>query len=60
MPRGVVAVNRQVTRNIIKSWFVTVPVAAVLAIAFSLLGRWLLFDWVREVVVTAVASGAAS
>ena len=50
MARGLSAVNIRVTRNIFGSWFVTVPVAAGLAIVFFLLGRVFLFQTILNAV----------
>ena len=48
LARGLAAVNRNVTRNIFGSWFITVPAAAILAMVFFLLGRVLLLEYVRQ------------
>ena len=50
LARGLAAVNRRVTRNIFGSWLITVPAAAVLAVVFFLVGRFFLFDIVREAI----------
>ncbi len=42
--RGFGAVNKQVTRNIFGSWLITVPIAAVLAIIFFLIGQALFLE----------------
>ena len=57
LARGLGAVNRRVTRNIFTSWFITVPVAAVLAMVFFMLGRAFLLDYVRDALLRG-ASGA--
>jgi len=41
LARGITAINRKVVRSIFISWGVTVPIAAVLAIVFYLIGRLL-------------------
>ena len=48
LARGLAAVNRQVTRNIFGSWFITVPAAAILAMVFFLLGKVLLLEYVQQ------------
>ena len=50
--RGLGAVDRKVTRNIFGSWFITVPVAAILAILLYLIGRHFLFDVVTGLIQT--------
>jgi len=57
LARGLAAVNLRVTRNIFTSWFITVPVAAVLSMVFFLLGRAFLLDYVRDALLRG-ASGA--
>ncbi len=44
LARGLAAVNRQVTGEIVKSWLVTVPVSAVITMALFIAGRWLGLD----------------
>lgn len=49
MARGLEAVNGRVFRDILYSWFVTVPVAAILSAALFLLGRELdLAEWILQ------------
>jgi len=55
LARGLAAVNRGVTREIFKSWVFTVPAATILTVIFFLLGKWLLLETVRCVVVAAAA-----
>jgi len=57
LARGLAAVNRGVTREIFKSWVFTVSAATILTVIFFLLGKWLLLETVRGVVV-ATAAGA--
>ncbi|MFH0954059.1 MAG: anion permease [Verrucomicrobiota bacterium] len=44
LARGLSAVNRQITRDIFYSWFVTVPASALMAAGLFVLGRWLQVD----------------
>ena len=60
LARGLAAVNREVIKDIFKSWFITVPVAAVLAVVFFLLGKFFLLETVRDAVLASAASGAGS
>lgn len=48
LARGLAGINLRVSRNILASWFVTVPVAAGLAMVFFLLGKVLFFEYVLE------------
>lgn len=48
--RGGGAVNKMVARKIFTSWLITVPVAALISITIFLLGRWLAFDYITEVI----------
>ena len=48
LARGLAAINLTVSRNILASWFVTVPVAAILAMVFFVLGKVLLYEYVLE------------
>ncbi len=41
LARGITAINRKVVGQIFTSWFVTVPIAAGLAVLFYLIGKWL-------------------
>lgn len=50
LARGIGTVDKKVTRNIFGSWLITVPAAAILAIAFFLLGRYFLIDYVTEII----------
>ncbi len=50
LARGLAAVNRNVTRDIFRSWFVTVPAVAVLAVVLFLLGRTFLLETVAGVI----------
>ncbi len=43
LARGITAINRKVVGQIFTSWFVTVPIAAGLAIVFYLIGKWLIW-----------------
>jgi len=43
LARGITAVDRKVVSSIFAAWLVTVPVAALLAVGFYLLGRWLVW-----------------
>jgi len=43
LARGITAINRKVVGQIFTSWFVTVPIAAGLAIVFYLVGQWLIW-----------------
>lgn len=42
--RGLGAINGKVTRDILKSWFITVPASALMTVVFFVAGRWLHFD----------------
>ena len=55
--RGLGAVNKQVTRNIFGSWFITVPAAAVLAILLFLVGRFFLMDQVADFIQSQTITG---
>ena len=57
LARGLGAVNKRVARNIFGSWLITVPAAAVLAIAFFLLGRTFLMDYITGIIQTVSAGG---
>ena len=46
LARGLAAVNREVTSDIVKSWLVTVPISAFLTMGLFLAGRWLGLDQV--------------
>ena len=48
LARGLTAVNRKVTIDIFKAWFITVPVVALLAILFFVLGRIFLFEVIHK------------
>jgi PiT family inorganic phosphate transporter len=50
LARGLAAVNKNVTRNIFTSWFITVPAAGVVTIVLFLLGKALFFESPVEVV----------
>ncbi len=41
LARGITAINRKVVGQIFTSWFVTVPIAAGLAVGFYIVGKWL-------------------
>lgn len=53
LARGLGGVNREVTRKIFGSWFVTVPAAALLSILIFIVGRFFFFDVVKEVILAA-------
>jgi len=44
LARGLEAVNRDVTSDIVKSWLVTVPVSALLTMGLFVTARWLGVD----------------
>jgi PiT family inorganic phosphate transporter len=44
LARGLGGIDRDVTRNIFGSWFITVPIAALLSIILFIVGRALLLD----------------
>lgn len=46
LARGLEAVNRDVTSDIVKSWLVTVPISAILTMGLFVAGRWLGLDQV--------------
>ncbi len=48
MVRGLSSVNKRITRNIFCSWFITVPVAAVLAMILFVFGQMLLLERLAE------------
>lgn len=49
LARGLAAVNKEVTKDIVNSWLVTVPVSAILTMGLFLAGRWLgLADLIRQ------------
>lgn len=56
LARGLAGINRSVARKIFTSWFITVPVAAIIAIVFFLVGRFFLLDQMREIILAAVAA----
>lgn len=51
LARGLGGINRKVMREIFSAWFITVPVAALLAILFFMLGRIFLFEIIREAIM---------
>ena len=50
LARGLSGINRNITRKIFGSWFITVPAAAVLSIALFLTGKYFFFDMVKEII----------
>lgn len=50
LARGLGGIDRDVTRNIFGSWFVTVPIAAILSIVLFIIGRALFLDIMIKVV----------
>ncbi|MFC1496953.1 inorganic phosphate transporter [Verrucomicrobiota bacterium] len=50
LARGLAGINRKVARSIFGAWFITVPVAAILAIIFFLLGKIFLLDFIKEAI----------
>lgn len=55
--RGHGAVNKDVTRNILGSWLITVPAAALLAVILFLLGRTILMDTVTSLIQSIPKTG---
>lgn len=53
LARGLGGINKDVSRKIFGSWFVTVPAAAVLCIVFFLVGRYFFLDMLIDVVINA-------
>ena len=53
LARGLGGLNRQVTKKIFGSWFITVPAAAILSIIFFLIGRFFFLDMLIDVVLAA-------
>ncbi|MEW6517964.1 MAG: inorganic phosphate transporter [Thermodesulfobacteriota bacterium] len=53
LARGLGGINRSVTQKIFASWLITVPAAALLAIIFFVIGRYLFLDSLIEIVLTA-------
>ncbi len=51
LARGFGGIDREVTRNIFGSWFITVPIAAILAIILFVIGRALFLDALIKVIV---------
>lgn len=51
LARGLAGVNRQVTKKIFGSWFLTVPAAALLSMLLFYLGRTLLFDTIHAIIL---------
>lgn len=50
LARGLGGIDRDVTRNIFGSWFVTVPIAAILSIVLFIIGRALFLDIMIKVI----------
>jgi PiT family inorganic phosphate transporter len=50
LARGLSGINQKIARSIFGAWFITVPVAAILAIIFFLLGRVFLLDTIVQVI----------
>lgn len=50
--RGLGAINKEVTRNILGSWVITVPAAAIIAIIIFLVGRLFLMETVTDLIST--------
>ena len=50
LARGIGSVNKDVTRNIFGSWFITVPAAALMAIVIFLISRYFFLDSVSAVI----------
>lgn len=57
LARGLAAVNRQVTRDIFESWFITVPAAAILTMLLFMLGKAFLLDHVRHALCQSMPAG---
>jgi PiT family inorganic phosphate transporter len=57
LARGLAGINREVAKKIFTSWLITVPIAAVVAIIFFLLGRFFLLDRMRTIILAAAAAG---
>jgi PiT family inorganic phosphate transporter len=56
LARGLAGIDSRIAKKIFKSWIVTVPAAAVVAILLFLLGRYFMLDFVRELVLAAQSS----
>lgn len=52
LARGFSGINSSVTRKIFTSWFITVPAATVVSIILFLLGRFFLFDIIKEIILS--------
>jgi inorganic phosphate transporter, PiT family len=49
LARGLAAVNKEVTKDIVNSWLVTVPISAILTMILFVASRWLgLADFIRQ------------
>ena len=53
MARGLGGINKQVATKIFGSWFITVPVAAILAIILFIIGRFFFLDPLIDIVLAA-------
>ena len=51
LARGLAGVNRQVTKKIFGSWFLTVPAAALLSMLLFFLGRTFFFDTIHAIIL---------
>ncbi len=55
LARGLGGINKDVSKKIFSSWFITVPAAAILSIIFFLIGRYFFLDMLIDIVLTAKA-----
>ncbi len=51
LARGLAGIDSRIAKKIFKSWLITVPVAAIICIVLFLIGRYLMLDFVRELVL---------
>lgn len=53
LARGLGGINRDVSRKIFGSWFITVPTAAILSMILFLIGRYFFLDTLIDIVLAA-------
>jgi PiT family inorganic phosphate transporter len=55
LARGLAGIDSRIAKKIFKSWLITVPAAAIVCIVLFLIGRTLMLDFVRGLVLSAGA-----